>query len=58
MKINLTRHHLDEDQKYYLIFNYVNNDFKFKIILLASSSHWKAQGQVTATWELIEKKCF
>lgn len=40
----LTRHHLDEDQKYYLIFDYDDNDFKFKIILLASSSHWKVHG--------------
>ena len=40
----LTRHHLDEDQKYYLIFNYNNNDFRFKIIPLASKSHWKVHG--------------
>ncbi len=40
----LTRHHLDEDQKYYLIFDYIDNDFIFKIILLASKSHWKVHG--------------
>ncbi len=37
----ITRHHLDEDQKYYLIFDYNSSDFTFKIILLASKSHWK-----------------
>ncbi len=40
----LTRHHLDEDQKYYLIFNYDKNDFRFKIIPLASKAHWKVHG--------------
>jgi len=37
----ITRHHLDEDQKHYLIFDYNSTDFMFKIILLASKSHWK-----------------
>jgi len=40
----LTRHHLDEDQKNYLIFDYGDNDIRFKIILLASKSHWKVHG--------------
>ena len=37
----ITRHHLDEDQKHYLIFDYTSTDFMFKIILLPSKSHWK-----------------
>ena len=36
----VTRHHLDEDQKRYLIFNNNSIDFNFKIILLPSNSHW------------------
>jgi hypothetical protein len=36
----VTRHHLDEDQKHYLIFNNNSIDFNFKIILLPSNSHW------------------
>ncbi|HDZ16844.1 MAG TPA: hypothetical protein ENH75_01045 [archaeon] len=37
----ITRHHLDEDQKHYLIFDHNSTDFMFKIILLTSNSHWK-----------------
>ncbi|HEC38479.1 hypothetical protein LCGC14_1442140 [marine sediment metagenome] len=37
----VTRHHLDEDQKHYLIFDYNSMDFMFKIVLLPSKSHWK-----------------
>ncbi len=37
----VTRHHLDEDQKHYLIFDFNSRDFKFKIVLLPSNSHWK-----------------
>ena len=37
----IARHHLDEDQKHYLIFDYNSTDFTFKIIPLASKSHWK-----------------
>ena len=36
----VTRHHLDEDQRHYLIFDYSSTDFIFKIILLPSISHW------------------
>ncbi len=37
----VTRHHLDEDQKQFLIFDYNSRDFTFKIVLLPSKSHWK-----------------
>ena len=36
----VTRHHLDEDQKHYLIFDNNSTDHNFKIILLPSNSHW------------------
>ncbi len=36
-----TRHHLDQDQKQFLIFDNKSTDFTFKIILLPSISHWK-----------------
>ncbi len=36
----VTRHHLDEDQKHYLIFDNTSIEPNFKIILLPSNSHW------------------
>ncbi|MFX1477685.1 MAG: hypothetical protein ACFFCI_06105 [Promethearchaeota archaeon] len=37
----VTRHHLDEDQNHYWIFDYNSRDFTFKMVLLPSKSHWK-----------------
>ena len=37
----VTRHHLDEDQKHFFIFDYNSRDFTFKMVLLPSKSHWK-----------------